>query len=263
MQLSEKNFIHEVKPSGGWKVWLWLGLIAAVFIALVFSSKWVLDYTDEKIRKSPFLQVTNREFSLFLWQNPEFMRSNRKKKSGYLSGFHTHPKVTPVPEQADHWVSAPPDILFLYHAWNRLLSEDSFSRPVSTTEFLEFLDDAKEWQPEHWKEAPEGYVELVSSLTYLDRTDIHVQLPDPALRAFIGWKNYFKEGRGINNSEYTVSQIETFLKKHPNYAPNYWRSLYPDYLRSLDRSSVETVPSNEIPSFLKVALYNSNTDRTP
>lgn len=258
MQLSEKDFIHESKPSQGWKVWLGLGLIAACFIFFVFSAKWVVEQTNVKIEAAPFLQVTNREFSLFLWQNPEFMRSNRKKKAGYLSGFHTHPKVTPIPEQADDWVAAPPDILFLYHCWNRLLSNERVLRPVPVSEFREFLDDAKEWQPVHWSAAPQEYVELVSRLSRMEADNIGDQLPQPVLRAFIGWKNYFKEGDEINHAVHSSVQIESFLKAHPNYAPNYWRPFYPDYLRSLDGSISEVVPGSEIPSFLKAALYNSS-----
>ncbi|ADI37937.1 hypothetical protein [Waddlia chondrophila] len=257
MQLSEKDFIHETKSSEGWKVWLGLGIVALAFILLVFSSKWMLDQTHQKINKSPFLQVTNREFSLFLWQNPEFMRSNRKKKTGYLSGFHSYPKASPIPEQADEWVSAPPDVLFLYHTWKRLLSSDRFSRSVSIVEFHEFLDDAKEWQPIYWKGASPEYTQLVSRLLQLDQIDIRDQLPEPVLQAFIGWKNYYKEGKKINDSAYTSAYVASFLKKHPAYASNYWRPMYPDYLRSLDPSSRETIPSSEIPSFLKAALYNS------
>jgi len=256
-QLSEKDFIHESTPSGGWRVWLGLGSVALVFILMVFLTQTVHTMRNRQIERSPFFRVTNRDFSLFLWDNPEYMRSNRKKKAGYLSGYHSYPKSTPIPEQADEWVSAPADILFLYHAWERLLGNETFSRAVTVSEFREFLDDDKEWQPKYWESAPQDYRELVVRLPEMDIEDLRERLPPKVLQAFIGWKNFYKEGERINAAVYTEEEVAAFIDHHPHYAANYWRHLYPAYLRSLDSGSEAEVPSGEIPSFLKVALFNN------
>lgn len=254
--LEEKDFIRESSPKGGWRVWLGLSLIAFLFFLFVFGTALLSNRTHQRVQQSPFLQVTNREFSLFLWQNPEFMRANRKKKSGYLQGFHLQPKVTPKPEQADQWVSAPPDILFLFHAWNRLIGTERLTRPVFAEEFAEFYQDAEEWHLEYWEDAPQGYRDLIAELSGLEGANIQDRLPDEVLRAYIGWKNYYYEGREINQKIYTVEDVREFLISHPTYASNYWRQFYPDYLSSLQGSAETPIPPHEIPSFLKVALFN-------
>ncbi len=250
-ELLEENFISETKSVGGWRIWLGLLAVAIGFGALVFSAKWIAKLTINEIESQPFLQITNREFSLFLWQHPEFMRSNQKKMSGYLSGFHPFPKVTPKPELADHFVQAPPDILFLYHAWDRLLSSEEWNRKIMSSELLDFLDYDREWLPEYWLEAPEGYRELVFKLPALEKVDVANKLPREVKRAFIGWKNYFYEGSRINAVVYRSEDIQNFIRSHHNYSPNYWKGIYPNYLKSLSESSNREIPSNEIPSFFK------------
>jgi hypothetical protein len=254
--LEEKDFISETRPIGGWRIWLGLALVALAFLLFVYGASWLSAKTHERVEKAPFLQVTNRQFSLFLWQNPEFMRANRKKKSGYLQGFHLQPKVTPKPEQAEQWVSSPPDILFLYHAWKRLLADERVARPVTAEEFLEFYNDAEEWQLQYWVEAPQGYHALIAELPDLRGLDVQDRLPDEVIRAYVGWRNYYYEGELINRASYTVEQIREFLISHPNYASSYWRHAYSDYLLSLNMPAETPIPQHEIPSFLKVALFN-------
>lgn len=66
------------------------------------------------------------------------MRVNSKTKSGYLPGFQYIDKLSIEPNMADLYAVAPPELLFLYHTWNRLLSPEFITRPIQLSEFKEF-----------------------------------------------------------------------------------------------------------------------------
>ncbi|MEX2305104.1 MAG: hypothetical protein WD595_02825 [Waddliaceae bacterium] len=162
-KLNEKNFIQP--PSRGVASWLWV-LIAIVLIAIfwIFSAS-MLDQVRSRLWEKPFLQVTNREFSLFLWQNPEYMRRNQSKEIGYLPGFVSFEgKMTPDPKYADQFVAAPPKFLYRYHLWKFFLGEYVFNRSIPNQEFQAFLAYSTEWQPENWKGATDGYLSLLTTL---------------------------------------------------------------------------------------------------
>jgi hypothetical protein len=146
-------------------------------------------------------------------------------------------------------------------------------RPIPTKEFAEFLNQMEEWQPRNWKQAPELYVQLVTSKDYEKISDLQT-LPDTRLplivrQAFWGWKNYFKEGMQINNITPTFSQVQSFLEKHPTYQRSYWRNIQevagqevagPQYLAAFINgtfSSEEKMPADQLAPFLKVALFNA------
>src|SRR6476620_911156 len=138
-ELSEKDFIHEEYGRNPFPFWGWIG--AVIGFSLIFS--WGLStYTntlERQITDSPFLQVTNREMSLFLWQNPQHMRVHVKKKNGYLPAFEYAERIGLNPEYADDYVVAPPELLFLYHTWHRLLGDSYIPRYISGKEFSLFL----------------------------------------------------------------------------------------------------------------------------
>ena len=92
----------------------------------------------------------------------------------------------------------PPETLFLYHTWDRLLGAICFRRPISAEEFAAFLKDAEEWHPKNWADAPAAYAALVES-DFTD--DLQDRLPLQVRQAFVGWRNYFKEGEEINRRE--------------------------------------------------------------
>lgn len=247
-KLSEEDFIQENKGGSSGVVWMTMILLIGVFLLIFTSVDWSVKQTQMQIEKSPFLRVTNREFSLFLWQHTDFMRPHIKKRTGYLPDYHLLPKVTPMPEKAENWVVAPPEILFRYHVWDRLLSTYTYSREISVEDFQRFLNYAEEWQPQYWSEAPAEYIQ---------GTQV-TQLPKAVQQAFVGWKNYFDDGDAINSVSYTVGQIYAFIEHYPNFQRTYWQNLIPDYLLTAfgedDKSVI--VPKEEIPSFLRVALYN-------
>lgn len=224
---------------------------------------------NREIAESPFLQVTNRQFSIFLWQFPEHMRVNASNKSGYLPGFQYQGKVSLVVDDADKYVIAPPATIFLYHAWRRLISEEYAPRPIGPQEFQEFLSYADEWQPKNWAEAPKGYGELVAKLSEAPQdlqTLPESSLPQVVRRAFQGWKNYFKEGEAINAVKPTFEEMQRFLKLYPHYARNNWRNILidqvPEYLNQIDDTKVE-MPPEQLAPFLKVAFYNYKTRLAP
>lgn len=261
MTLYEESFIQEEYVKRPFFFW-----ISAVFSALLIVLISIASYFADELKStqfqiSPFLQVTNREFSLFLWQHPHLMRVHAKNKIGYLTGFQYLHKVNMELALTDEYVTVPPSILFLYHAWKLLVSSYVPEKSISPIEFKEFLKLMEEWQPNNWQAAPKDYVDLVSNI---EKQDIQVikNLPFEVRHAFFGWKNYFKEGEAINAFTPTVKMVNEFLMRFPNYARNYWQNILidecPNYLKSLQGTMSDAlVPVDEIPPFLRVALYNS------
>jgi len=265
-ELSEKDFIQESRQKPTFPYWVWLFLIAVVAALVLGGGSWYTNRLSELFKISPFLQVTNREISLFLWQNPEYMRINAKQKNGYLPAFKYLDKITIDLAQADQFATAPPDLLFRYHTWKRLLSGEFTSTPIPKKEFLSFLSYAQEWQPPFWVDAPAGYKKLVEGLEENPIQDLATLsqeiLPVDVRIAFQGWQNYFADGEAINTFLPTQEQLRQFLASHPNYARNYWRNIVqertPNYLRSLKPSGNNEglIPGSELTSFLRVAIFN-------
>lgn len=273
--LSEKDFIHE--PGRGSSLlppWLWF-VLTTIIACLIWGGigLWQQHFVSRELAHKPFLEVTNREFSLFLGQFPSYRRANVKVKTGYLTGFKYVERDGMDPEAADALVMAPPDLLFLYHTWKRLLATDFIARPIPSAEFNAFLSDAPEWQPASWKQAPQAYIDLIHALSTSPAQDL-AKLPEATLpmevrQAFQGWENYFKEGPLINDLHPTYQQLVKFLQQHPRYARNYWRNIQTvagqkvagsDYLEALSAGKFkedELVPVEQLPAFLKVALFNA------
>lgn len=264
--LSEKDFIHEGYSLNPFPFWLWLFLLAALIAILSGIDNWYGGKISMLMKSSPFLQVTNRDMSLFLWQNPEFMRVNVKEKNGYLPAFQYVDKVTVNVADADQYTVAPPELLFRYHTWHRLVSNEFSPTPIPVKEFKDFLEYAQEWHPMYWANAPQGYVQLVKELASRKDEDLSKvstnELPMPVRMAFQGWMNYFKQGDAINQVTVTQNQMQGFLESHPHYARNYWRNIVeetsPNYLISLSKANAgdNVIPKTEITSFTRVAVFN-------
>lgn len=266
-ELSEKDFIQDDKPKKNLPFWVWLSVCVFLLCLLWGGSSWYAEKMNLQYEKSPFLQVTNREFSLFLWQFPERMRASVANKTGYLPGFQFMQKVSLDLTQSENYVIAPPELIFLYHTWNRQISDEFSLRPIPYKEFIEFLDYAEEWQPKNWPAAPAGYKELIEKLPTLITENL-ATLPESSLplvvrKAFQGWKNYTKEGDAINAVTPTFKEMISFLETHPKYARNFWRNIlfdtHPKYLETFTSSKLEfdgDIPKAELASFLKVGFYN-------
>jgi hypothetical protein len=269
--LSEKDFIQNGWSFFSLPFWLWIFLIAALTGVILGTVGWYHGFLQKEKRVDPFLEVTNREFSVFLWQFPSFLRNNTPKKSGYLSGFLPNSENF-NPETGEEFVSAPPDLIFLYHTWSRLLAPDFIARPINPSEFNEFLSQLTEWQPVNWKKAPPEYIQLIESKSYSKMENLQI-LPDSSFplivrRAFQGWKNYYKEGEKINDLQPTYARVKAFLERHPSYARPFWRNIAEvngqkvaglNYLSGFQNPSNppdSTIPKDQIASFLKVALFN-------
>src|SRR5262249_24912101 len=93
-QLSEKDFIHDEYPKNPYLFWIWVTLLTSFLCLLWVGYSWYQNSIFNKIKVSPFLQVTNRQMSLFLWQNPEYMRINAPNKAVYLPGFQYVNKIS-------------------------------------------------------------------------------------------------------------------------------------------------------------------------
>lgn len=266
--LPEKDFIHE--PDGKYPFWLWLFFSAIVACLLWGSLSWFQGVEAKVVKDSPFLQVTNRQMSLFLWQFPEYMRVNRPDKSVYMPGFDYQNKISIIPGFADEVVKAPPEILFMYHTWQRLIGKTYFPRPISAKEFEEFLNYAEEWKPRNWPAAPKEYADFlngfptVTNVENLQNLTVK-QLPLEVRMAFQGWKNYFKEGDAILALNPTYEQVSRFLESSSKFNRNYWRNLIshvkPKYLEAFLNQDVadkgrDIVPKDQLADFMKVALYN-------
>jgi hypothetical protein len=256
--LAEKDFIHEGYSKHPLPMWLWLFLATATLGLLWGIANWYSDKINLIFKESPFLQVTNRDLSLFLWQNPEFMRINVKEKGNYLPGFKYLDKVTIDVAYADQYAVAPPELLFRFHTWDRLLKNEFTEGSIQLQNFRNFLSYAEEWHPNYWPEAPRKYVELIKTLPESTIEDLSTlsnrELPLEVRIAFQGWKNYFIDGEAINTFSVTYSQLNEFLASHPNYARNYWQNIVTNYLKNV--VDEEKVPSDELASFLRVALFN-------
>jgi hypothetical protein len=267
--LEEKDFIHEEYSKNPWPFWGWLAVV--ISISLLFSGASFLYFSvlSNQYEENPFLQVTNRQISLFLWQNPQHMRVHVKNKSSYLPAFQYAEKIGLDPAYADDFVIAPPELLFLYHTWQRLLGDTYFPRKIPENEFRTFLVAAPEWDPRFWKQAPKGYVKMINDITTDENPDLNLLnlsiLPLEVRQAFVGWKNYYFEGDQINSLQPTYKQISEFLKANPHYGRNYWCNIVGhDYLKSLGnegssedlKASEGLVPISELSSFLRVAFFN-------
>jgi len=80
--LSERDFIDDGQPKDPTVMWFWLFFVVALMALLWGVGSQYAGFIQEKTQKRPFLQVTNRDMSLFLWQHPQRMRAHRKRKSG-------------------------------------------------------------------------------------------------------------------------------------------------------------------------------------
>lgn len=249
-KLSEKDFIQEGYQKDPFPFWLWFGVIVTLMAFVGLGGSWFNQSIGTLLSDNRFMQVTNREFSLFLWENPQHMRVNAKLKTGYLTGFEYKERVGLSGEAADDFVVAPPETIFLYHVWNRLIGDQLFSRPIMKEEFVEFLASAEEWRPRYWKQAPEKYVSLVERLPKMEDKDLQSLLPREVQKAFIGWKNYFKEGTQIAALRPTREDITLFVAEHPHYARHYWRNIRLSYLQ-------DPLTAEQLAPFLQVAMFNA------
>lgn len=255
-ELEEKDFIHEGIGEDPYPFIFWL---VALVILGIFSwgvSDWYDRYVEKGYKNAPFLQVTNREFSLFLWQNPEFMRIRVSDKASYLPAFNYIENLSMKPEMAEEYVIAPLDVLFKYHIWEMLLSNEVPVQKVHQNDFEKFLSFAPEWSPEFWKAAPSSYLDTLKKLKS-NESEI-IEVPYSVQQAYTGWKNFFQEGEQINLFQPTYGLLRQFLNRYPHYARHYWQNLIPHYLYSSTHPNKDEkmIPVDELPSFLKSALYN-------
>lgn len=266
-ELQEKDFIRDERNLNPWPMWLWMVLIAIAALLILGAASWLINTRNQLYNNNPFLQVTNREFSLFLWQNPEYMRVNVSAKMAYLSGFQYVEKINIEPGKAEDFVEAPLEVIFAYHVWDRLLRHEIPLRRIPKEEFLDFLQYAEEWDPNNWRLAPAAYKALVEGLPYSESENLEElplsTLPLEVRLAFEGWKNFFREGAAINGVKPSYGQMEAFLQLYPKFARPYWRNLYlenkPDYLKNLSTGQFERgeiVPEAELSALLKVNFFN-------
>ena len=267
VSLTEDHFIHEgIKKNPG-PLWIFAGLVLVVLLGLFISQQYFSIVSEKRFENRPFLQVTNREMSLFFWQNPAFMRANAKRKSGLLPGFHSEDSIQLRMASVDDYVIAPPSFLFYYHAWHRLLYLDPPARRILGKEFMEFLTYSQEWHPIYWNDAPAVYVELLDRLekdkSLLIQEIDRQQIPKEVQLAFQGWKNFFHEGEAINSRVFTFAELEAFLEKNPTFNRNFWRNILiesvPDYLFTFSKKDFrrsEKVPFREMSAFLRLAMFN-------
>ncbi len=259
MGIKDNKLINESLGKNPKPFFIWLGVLLAVLACILGLQYGLKKYLEEKVCESPFNRVTNRQFSVFLWQNPRYMRANAQIKSGYLPAFQYLSKVSLEPELADDFVQAPPKVLFRYHTWERQVGDIYFPRRIDPGLFADFLDYAEEWTPKYWEKAPEGYVRMVKNLPNLSAEDLQ-KLPLEVKQSFEGWLNYFKEGEKIESVSPTYGEMEAFLKKYPHFARNYWKNVVSDdYLKSYasgQNDPNDVIPSDEVAGFLKAAFYN-------
>ncbi len=232
----------------------------------------VSDFYTEAERRGTVLEGHKSRVFIVFMAFPSFMRLHVAHKTGYLPGFLANSENFSF-KAAEEFISAPPDVIFLYHIWSRLLAHELIARPINVKEFEDFLQQLPEWRPENWIKAPEGYVKLIGSRDYIKIENLQTLqenvLPLVVRQAFLGWKNYFIEGSKINDLKPTFSQIQEFLNQYPHYARQYWRNIQEanqqkvaglSYLNAFVYKTFipdAVVPQEELPPFIRVALYNA------
>lgn len=220
-------------------LWLFLALLLLVGVLLWLIGQWNAAILSQKQKESPFLQVTHRDFSVFLWQHPQFLRSQRGLRPGEWPQVHLPQEIPLSPEEASLYVDAPEEVLFRYHTWDRLLSEASIGlRSIEPEAFAQFLQENPAWQPKHWPEAPEGYGDVVKLAN-----DLEGMLPLEVKLAFQGWKNTTQDWEQIEQMQVSDDALARFLQEHSAYKTSLWQNIEPGY-------------PQEMPDFLRIALYN-------
>ena len=64
------------------------------------------------------------------------MRVHAPREGGYLRVSYENKVSLVLYGQADEWVVAPPELLFLYHTWRREASGEFSPRPIPREEFM-------------------------------------------------------------------------------------------------------------------------------
>ncbi len=252
-ELEEKDFIHEGVKKDPFPLIIWFIVLTALIASAWGLSTWYDKLITREIKQDPFLQVTNREFSLFLWDNPEFMRIHVSDKASYLPAFEYVETLAMKTEMAEDYVVVPPHVLFDYHTWRRLIFNEIPVQKVLKDDFKKFLDYAQEWKPENWKQAPSEYIKTVTTLE--KNTERVLEVPREVQQAYTGWKNFFIEGEKINAFQPSYALLDRFLIDHPHYSRNYWQNMLPEYLKTQGKGD-NVIPRQELVGFLIKALYN-------
>ncbi len=244
-------------------LWLWILIIVGVFAFLWTGLNRIAISIADKREITFSKDITNRDISLFLWQNPKYMRIFAIKKSGYLPGFQSKGRVTPNLATVDDVAKGTQELIYLYTTWKILIGDYQNMRKIAVSEYQEFLSYAQEWYPQNWKKAPEDYRYLIEELDTLDIEDMQSlplsTFPKGARNAFFGWKNFFKEKEQIDQQIITFSDMLNFLEKYPNYSRNHWRNIYPKYLEGFLEKSVDLqkqIPEDQMQDFLKIGFFN-------
>lgn len=266
-ELEEKDFVQNGGPK-----FLWIFLCLFILGLLLFwGIRLWQENLFEKKEEFPFYQVTNRQFSIFLWQHPYLMRERVDFKVGYLPYFVEEHEMYVLPKFADVYVTAPSEILFRYHVWSRLIGDSLAPRPIPANEFLAFIHSDRQWLPEFWPEAPNGYAELVEGLGTWGAKDLQDALPYDVRLAFQGWRNFFKEWEQIRSVHPTVGQMSDFLLQYPRYGRSYWRNILqeeiPDYLihfkEGAEGNREDVLSESELSDFLRIAFFNFVVSHKP
>lgn len=266
-ELPDDQMIHEGYKQDPGNIWAWVFIVAAVSALIWGTLSQYTNYLQDAVGPHPFLQVTNREMSRFLWQNPEFMRANVRMKMGYLPAFAVGEGMRLDPSLADEWAIAPPEVLFRYHTWNRLIGETWFPRSIPAERFMTFLEASPQWTPRYWKAAPAAYTEFVASLDRTSTVDLSAlqstTLPQEVRVAFQGWQNFEYEGKLIESMQPTYKEVKEFIEAYPDYKRSYWQNIVDSsegrYLGSvaMHEGNAAIVPREELSPFLRVALFNA------
>jgi hypothetical protein len=135
-------------------------------------------------------------------------------------------------------------------------------RGVALQEFRDFLKAVPEWNPKNWPGAPESYhlfVTDVEKSTAEESKPLSLEnIPLKVAQVFVAWKNMFREYEAIMDLKPSWSQMDSFLSKAPFYERSKWRNFYSHYIVSSLKKveKKEHIPKEEIPFFLRAALFN-------
>lgn len=250
-----------------------LGIFLCVLLVIWALDKWEDEIHYNKVQDDHFFQVTNRDLSIFFFQNPGILEYTGKVP--YFNSAEV--PIILAPHFADVDADAPVSLLYRYQVWKRLLYGKLAKEPIYVFRFVEFLNENCMWLPSNWAAAPHEYVTLISSMEQNSETDLsklsYKELPYEVRVAFQGWRSYTLDWDDIRSIDPTGIELEKFLVEHKEYLRPLWinfeRESTPHYLKSfspagkfIGKDPHQKISEDELTAFLKMGLFNSQQSQS-
>src|ERR1700733_7357205 len=96
---------------------VWASILAFVALALIiYGVIYSLQHLKQGQNPPQFAQVTNRQYSLFLWQNPQYMSFHLPRRLHQVPGYLDRRNLFADPTVADAFFDISAEMLYVDHA---------------------------------------------------------------------------------------------------------------------------------------------------